>query len=310
MSDSAMSRSSHSSDIIDTKNSRYYDETEHDLEMMPVNGPQRGRRSQHSRRAGRPGASGGVRHPAAGIDNVELDYPASPGGKNASDHMESGFFNKYAMDEAEGRKGVADPPDVKSGVSSGGSVKSRDRVDAAQDPENSEMTDGVTRGSHRYSNKSGGSRDGRLSRLAEQDEMDYVDDEDYGYEYEYTDYSEDEEEETHHNKPVPIWLSIFLVVGYIFGGAWMFSGWEQWSFLDSAYFCFITLTTIGFGDFVPAQNVKENVEVSIALCSLYLLFGIALLAMSFNLVQEEVINSVKSVAKRLGIIKDEDEEDN
>ena len=41
-----------------------------------------------------------------------------------------------------------------------------------------------------------------MSRLAEQDEMDYVDDEDYGYEYEYTDYSEDEEEETHHNKPV------------------------------------------------------------------------------------------------------------
>ena len=122
---------------------------------MPVNGPQRGRRSQHSRRAGRPGASGGVRHPAAGIDNVELDYPASPGGKNASDHMESGFFNKYALDEAEGRKGVADPPDVKSGVSSGGSVKSRDRVEAAPDPENSEMTDGVTRGSHRYSNKSG-----------------------------------------------------------------------------------------------------------------------------------------------------------
>jgi hypothetical protein len=93
---------------------------------------------------------------------------------------------------------------------------------------------------------------------------------------------------------VPIWLSILLVVGYIFGG--LFSGWEQWSFLDSAYFCFITLTTIGFGDFVPAQNVKENVEISIALCSLYLLFGIALLAMSFNLVQEEVTNSVKSVA--------------
>lgn len=50
--------------------------------------------------------------------------------------------------------------------------------------------------------------------------------------------------------------------------------------------------------------------MGIALCSLYLLFGIALLAMSFNLVQEEVITNVKSVAKRLGIIKDkEDEED-
>lgn len=75
--------------------------------------------------------------------------------------------------------------------------------------------------------------------------------------------------------------------------------------MDSAYFCFITLTTIGFGDFVPAQGVKDNSEISIALCSLYLLFGISLLAMSFNLVQEEVIANVRSVAKRLGIIKPE-----
>lgn len=50
-----------------------------------------------------------------------------------------------------------------------------------------------------------------------------------------------------------------------------------------------------------------------ALCSLYLLFGISLLAMSFNLVQEEVISNVKSIAKTLGIIKsdsdDSEEED-
>ena len=165
--------------------------------------------------------------------------------------------------------------------------------------------------SQRYSSRSGGGASAgssRLSRLPEQDEVDYDDDDPYVYEDDYID-SEEDEDTTHHNKPVPIWLSILLVVGYIFGGAFLFSGWEQWSFLDSAYFCFITLTTIGFGDFVPAQNVKENEEVSIALCSLYLLFGIALLAMSFNLVQEEVINSVKSVAKRLGIIKDEDDED-
>jgi hypothetical protein len=82
----------------------------------------------------------------------------------------------------------------------------------------------------------------------------------------------------------------------------------------------------GFGDFVPAQvgwgekismkvclklfawiihqNKGEDAPLRIAYCSVYLLFGIALLAMSFNLVQEEVITKVKSVAKRLGIIKD------
>ncbi len=42
---------------------------------------------------------------------------------------------------------------------------------------------------------------------------------------------------------------------------------------------------------------------------MYLLFGIAMIAMSFNLVQEEVINNVKGMAKQLGIIKDDDEEE-
>ncbi|KAK7085236.1 hypothetical protein SK128_020629 [Halocaridina rubra] len=139
----------------------------------------------------------------------------------------------------------------------------------------------------------------RLSRLEEEY---YYDD----YEDEYED---EEEDELGSDKPVPIWLGVMLVVAYIFGGAFLFAGWEQWAFLDSVYFCFITLTTIGFGDFVPAQKVKENVELSIALCSIYLLFGIALLAMSFNLVQEEVISNVKAMARRLGILKDEEDED-
>lgn len=63
----------------------------------------------------------------------------------------------------------------------------------------------------------------------------------------------------------------------------------------------------GFGDFVPSQGLKTGSEASsIAQCSLYLLFGIALLAMSFNLVQEEVIANVKGIAGRLGILKEEE----
>lgn len=46
-------------------------------------------------------------------------------------------------------------------------------------------------------------------------------------------------------RPVPIWLCVFLVIGYIIGGAFYFTRTENWNFLDSAYFCFITLTTIG-----------------------------------------------------------------
>ncbi|XP_053604470.1 uncharacterized protein galene [Plodia interpunctella] len=113
-------------------------------------------------------------------------------------------------------------------------------------------------------------------------------------------------------KPVPIWLCVFLVASYIVAGTFLFKRWEGWAYLDAAYFCFITLTTIGFGDFVPAQgqSLEDPAAAvhSIALCSLYLLFGIALLAMSFNLVQEEVRANVAALATKLGIIKPRDQD--
>ena len=66
----------------------------------------------------------------------------------------------------------------------------------------------------------------------------------YEVEYYYDD-SEDDADVDYSRKPVPILLSIILVVAYIIGGAFLFQMWEGWSFLDSSYFCFITLTTIG-----------------------------------------------------------------
>lgn len=145
----------------------------------------------------------------------------------------------------------------------------------------------------------------------------------YGYKSNYIDQLDSDEEyfdeEYYYEtgqmriKPVPIWLCVLLVVSYILAGAYLFKTWEGWPYLDAAYFCFITLTTIGFGDLVPAKGMSQEryyATISIALCSLYLLFGISLLAMSFNLVQEQVIANVKSVAKIFGIIKsDSDDED-
>lgn len=122
--------------------------------------------------------------------------------------------------------------------------------------------------------------------------------------------SEKDEDDEEEQASVPIMLCISIVISYICGGAIMFSYWEDWDFADSCYFCFITLTTIGFGDMVPGTAVlSEDAQLALGMCSLYLLFGMALIAMSFNLVQEEVTKSMTSIGRRIGILSDEDDDD-
>lgn len=43
-------------------------------------------------------------------------------------------------------------------------------------------------------------------------------------------------------------------VSTLFVGAAAFSYFEGWSFFNASYYCFVTHTTIGFGDFVALQT--------------------------------------------------------
>lgn len=60
---------------------------------------------------------------------------------------------------------------------------------------------------------------------------------------------------------------------------------ESWSIFDSAYYCMISLSTIGFGDFVPAQtNERLMKEPGYVLFTLiFLLFGLAIFSACINL---------------------------
>lgn len=78
---------------------------------------------------------------------------------------------------------------------------------------------------------------------------------------------------------------------------------DDWNFLIGFYFCFITLSTIGFGDYVPGTSVDAwAAQEKLILCALYLLVGLALLAMCFELIQEEVRLFMRSIGVRLGLV--------
>ncbi len=120
--------------------------------------------------------------------------------------------------------------------------------------------------------------------------------------------------------------TIGVLTAYILAGSVIFSITEGWNILDGAYFCFITFTTIGFGDFVPGKNTLETEKKGVAaLCTLYLLVGksnvkkylnriqnnmketylnkgMVIMAMCIKLVQDEVIAKAKLFGQHLGII--------
>ena len=107
---------------------------------------------------------------------------------------------------------------------------------------------------------------------------------------------------------VPVSICLVIIAGYIFAGAVLFTLWEDWDYLTGSYFCFITLSTIGFGDIVPGTDMdKWNSHEKLVLCALWLAFGLSLLAMCFNLMQEEVKEKCKWIGKKLGLLKDEED---
>ncbi|XP_033846506.1 potassium channel subfamily K member 3a [Periophthalmus magnuspinnatus] len=68
-------------------------------------------------------------------------------------------------------------------------------------------------------------------------------------------------------------------------GALAFSHFEGWSFFHAYYYCFITLTTIGFGDYVALQNEQalQTQPEYVAFSFIYILTGLAVIGAFLNL---------------------------
>ncbi|XP_068623797.1 potassium channel subfamily K member 18-like [Battus philenor] len=98
----------------------------------------------------------------------------------------------------------------------------------------------------------------------------------------------------------PISLCLAAIFTYIFFGALVLYQLEGWSPIDGVYFCFMSLSTIGFGHLAPGVTQKNGASTgTVWFCSIYIMTGLALTAMCFNVLHDEIVHRLRHHEKML-----------
>ena len=109
----------------------------------------------------------------------------------------------------------------------------------------------------------------------------------------------------HEEIDIPVYISLIMLLAYVLFGGLIFSLWKQdkdFDFLVACYFSFITLSTIGFGDFVfgdkHGDNETELDTGQLIGTGLYIFFGLAFLSMCIDLMLKGLSRMLNEI--RLG----------
>lgn len=96
-------------------------------------------------------------------------------------------------------------------------------------------------------------------------------------------------------------IVVSMVTAYLAAGTVLFSLWEEWSLFESFYYCFMTLTSIGLGGYVP-RNMPHAVFGG------YIIVGIVLVIMLFSAMEEEIVQPLDEIKKMVGLVENTEED--
>uniref|UniRef100_A0A915HPP2 Potassium channel domain-containing protein n=1 Tax=Romanomermis culicivorax TaxID=13658 RepID=A0A915HPP2_ROMCU len=100
------------------------------------------------------------------------------------------------------------------------------------------------------------------------------------------------------DEPVPAsWVLAILLI-YVLLGTFLLPLFEPWSYFESLYFSLITITTIGYGDYVPLNRDYYFLTLT------YILLGLALVTMSMELVAGQYIKKVHFFGRKIVLAKE------
>uniref|UniRef100_A0A673ADU3 Potassium channel, subfamily K, member 12 like n=1 Tax=Sphaeramia orbicularis TaxID=375764 RepID=A0A673ADU3_9TELE len=98
----------------------------------------------------------------------------------------------------------------------------------------------------------------------------------------------DEDDSLEGWKPSVYYVMLILGVASVViacSASTLYSSMENWSYVDSLYFCFVAFSTIGFGDFVSSQRQQYESQAAYRLGNcLFILMGVCCIYSLFNVI--------------------------
>lgn len=93
---------------------------------------------------------------------------------------------------------------------------------------------------------------------------------------------------------LPVAVALCVLAAYIAAGSVVFAVLEDWTLFEAAYFAFVSMSTIGLGDYVPTYPIYMLASIG------YLVFGLALTAMCLQVLQTRLDGGMQRICARVG----------